>query len=127
MRTLVLLLGCGCALVSAAAPPPPALDTITGADLAQFCSGSDHVSQNVCRVYILGVTQGVVLGGAVAAPARARLCVPAALDAEKLEEAVKGRLARMLDGHPAAAREDASRLIARALGALYPCAGAAQS
>ena len=60
-----------------AAPPatPPAANTITAQDLEQFCGGSDHVSQNVCRVYILGVTQGVVLGGA-------HVCVPASASAE---------------------------------------------
>ncbi len=105
----------------AGSPSPPALNTITGAELAQFCGGSDHVSQNVCRVYILGVTQGVVLGQGNAAPGRAHLCVPADLDASKLEEAVKGRLAGLMQASEAAAHEDASRLIAHALAALYPC------
>ena len=121
MRALALILGSATSLALASTPSPPALNTITGADLAQFCDGSDHVSQNVCRVYILGVTQGVVLGQGNAAPGRAHLCVPADLDADKLEEAVKERVAGLLKASAAAAHEDASRLIARALAGLYPC------
>ncbi|MBS0377114.1 MAG: hypothetical protein JSS29_01400 [Proteobacteria bacterium] len=121
MRALVLALGGASALALASPPSPPALNTITGADLAQFCGGSDHVSQNVCRVYILGVTQGVVLGQGNAAPGRTRVCVPPDIDAERLEEAVKARLAGLMQAGDAAAHEDASRLIARALTGLYPC------
>jgi len=31
---------------------------MTAADLKELCSGSDHVSRNVCRIYILGLTEG---------------------------------------------------------------------
>jgi len=116
-----LFLGSLGALGAAAAPPaPPALNTVTAADLAQFCVGSDHVSQNVCRIYILGVTQGVVLGNGRSTAAQ--LCVTADITAESLEETVKARIEAQLRAHPAAAAEDGARFIVAMLGKAYPCA-----
>jgi hypothetical protein len=113
------------ALSATAAPPaPPASNTVNAADLAQFCVGSDHVSQNVCRIYILGVTQGVVLGLADARGVAPRLCVPADITAETLEEALKARLEAELRAHPQAASEDGARFIIAMLGKAYPCARA---
>ena len=120
MRLPALILALVCASGAAAAPSaPPAADTVTAGDLAQFCVGSDHVSQNVCRIYILGVTQGMVLGLAHGAPGR--LCVPADLSAESLEEALKSRIEAQLRAHPQLAGEDGARFIVRMLGGLYPC------
>jgi Rap1a immunity proteins len=110
-------------LSAAAAPPaPPALNTVNAGDLAQFCVGSDHVSQNVCRIYILGVTQGVVLGLGDVRAAAPHLCVPADITAETLEEAVKARLGAELRAHPGAASGDGARFIVALLGKAYPCA-----
>jgi hypothetical protein len=110
------------ALGALAAPPgPPAPNTVTAGDLAQFCVGSDHVSQNVCRIYILGVTQGMVLGLGTSRGTPGRLCVPADVTAETLEETVKARIEAELPAHPAAAGEDGARFIVRMLARLYPC------
>jgi Rap1a immunity proteins len=122
--SLGLFLALG-ASASAAPPAPPASNTVNAADLAQFCVGSDHVSQNVCRIYILGVTQGVVLGLGEARSAARRLCVPADITAETLEEALKTRLEAELRAHPQAASEDGARFILAMLGKAYPCAKAA--
>jgi len=122
VRLLSLTLGSLCVLGAVAAPPaPPAAETVTAGDLAQFCVGSDHVSQNVCRIYILGVTQGVVLGLGNGRSAAGHLCVPADVTAETLEEAVKARIEGELHAHPAAAAEDGARLIVAMLGKAYPC------
>src|ERR1700733_10764809 len=115
-----LTVGLLCALSAGAAPP--AANTVSAADLAQFCVGSDHVSQNVCRIYILGVTQGVVLGLGNARGAPLRLCVAADITAETVEEAVKARCERQLRARPAAAGEDGARFIVAMLGKAYPCA-----
>lgn len=93
---------------------------MTVSDLAQLCSGTDHVSRNACRIYILGVTQGIAVGLHMAGGAgrSGRPCVPAGIAADELEATVKKRLAM-----PAAATDsrDASGFIADVLTTAYPC------
>lgn len=103
--------------LTGAAGEEPAM---TAADLAQLCSGTDHVSRNACRIYILGVTQGIAEGLRMAGRAgrAGRPCVPPAVSAEELEATVKKRLAM-----PGAASDsrDAAGLIAEVLTTGYPC------
>jgi hypothetical protein len=104
-------------LLTAAAPEEPAM---TAGDLAQLCNGSDHVSRNACRVYILGVTQGIAVGIRLAggrSPA-GRPCVPAGIAAEELEATLKKKLAA-LDAD--SGQQDAAGFIGAALAAAYPC------
>lgn len=92
---------------------------MTASDLAQLCSGTDHVSVNSCRIYILGVTQGIAVGLRIAGAGRAgRPCVPPGISAEDLEATVKKRLAA-----PGAASDarDASGFIGDVLATRYPC------
>ena len=93
---------------------------MTAADLAQLCSGTDHVSRNACRIYILGVTQGIAVGLHMAGGgARAgRPCVPPAVSAEVLEATVKKRLAAL---GAASDSRDASGFIGDVLATAYPC------
>jgi hypothetical protein len=109
-------------LLTAAAPEEPAM---TASDLAQLCSGSDHVSVNACRVYILGVTQGIAVGIHLAGgkSAASRPCVPAGISADELEAALKRKLAA-LDAE--SGRHDAAGFIGTALAAAFPCKGAGQ-
>ena len=121
MQRILTALALCAALPCLAAPPvPPALNTVSAQDLAQFCSGSDHVSQNVCRIYILGVAQGVALGMGLRA-GQPRPCVPPELTAEALEARVKERLAQDLTAAPQGAAGDAARYVTRVLGELYRC------
>src|SRR5215472_2483554 len=80
--------------LTAAAPEQPAM---TGGDLAQLCTGSDHVSVNACRIYILGVTQGIAVGIRLAAAhsLAARPCVPPETSAEELDAILKKKLAAL--------------------------------
>lgn len=93
---------------------------MTASDLAQLCSGTDHVSVNACRIYILGVTQGIAVGLRMAGGGvgTRRPCVPRGIAAEELEATVKKRLAS-----PGAATDsrDASAFIGDVLLAAYPC------
>lgn len=94
---------------------------MTAGDLAQLCSGSDHVSHNACRIYILGVTQGIAVGMRMAGNSSgSRPCVPPAISAEDLEIALKKRLGA-LDSR--AEQQDAAGFIGEALVAGFPCAG----
>jgi Ssp1 endopeptidase immunity protein Rap1a len=96
---------------------------MTADDLQQLCAGEDHVSKNVCRVYILGVTQGISLGVHIAT-GRTKMgapCVPLDISAEALEQTVKGRLNEQLRAIPADRSREASAFIGAALAAAYPC------
>jgi hypothetical protein len=101
-----------------AAEEQPAM---TAGDLEQLCSGTDHVSRNACRIYILGVTQGIAIGLRIAEGKNAshRPCVPATISAEALEETVKKNLARLSTGteHD----RDAAGFIGSVLATAYPC------
>jgi hypothetical protein len=108
-------------LLLAAASDQPAM---TAADLAQLCTGTDHVSVNVCRTYILGVTQGIDVGVHLAGghSGARRPCVPPGISAEELEKTVKQRLATL---DAAAGARDAAGFIADVLLKSFPCAKAA--
>lgn len=118
MRTTATMLAAAAALaLAAAAPAQPAM---TAADLAQLCGGSDHVSVNACRIYMLGVTQGIALGMRMAgAKSReSRACVPPGISADELEATLKKRLAAL---DPDSGQRDAAGFIGAALAAAYPC------
>lgn len=120
MRSIaVALTVTGALLATAASPEQPAM---TAGDLGQLCTGTDHVSRNACRIYILGVTQGITLGMSIADGKGGRPCVPAGLSAEALEKTVQKRLAEMSS---AAERDrDASGFIGAVLGSAFPCSKA---
>jgi Rap1a immunity proteins len=118
IAVLIALTVTGALLASAAAPEQPAM---TAGDLGQLCAGSDHVSRNACRIYILGVTQGITLGMRIAdgTTSGGRPCVPAGLSAEALEQTLQKKLDAMSS---AAERErDAAGFIGAVLIAAFPC------
>jgi len=94
---------------------------MTAGDLAQLCAGTDHVSVNACRIYMLGVTQGIALGIRLAGSGKAasRPCVPPTIAAEDLEALLKRRLAAL---DPGDEQQDAAGFIGAALAARFPCA-----
>ena len=108
--------------LTAAAPEEPAM---TASDLGQLCGGTDHVSVNACRVYILGVTQGIAVGIRMASGKSdaSRACVPAGISADELEAALKKKLAA-LDAETG--QHDAAGFIGAALAAAFPCKGGRQ-
>jgi hypothetical protein len=108
----------GALLANAACSAEPVM---TAGDLQQLCAGTDHVSVNVCRVYILGVTEGITLGMSIAAgkaPA-ARPCVPRDISGDALELVLKKKLDAL--SSPAERDGDASGFIGAALAAAFPC------
>jgi hypothetical protein len=122
VRALATIVAASAALtLTAAAPEQPAM---TAGDLAQLCGGSDHVSVNACRIYMLGVTQGIAVGIHLAAKSPAsRPCVPPGISADELESSLKQKLAA-LDAD--SGQRDAAGFIGAALAARYPCAGGRQ-
>jgi len=116
MLTLSMMLS-GAPSANAAEEQP----AMTAGDLEQLCTGTDHVSRNACRIYILGVTQGIAIGMRIAEGKNAshRPCVPATISAEALEESVKRKLAGL--GTGTERDRDAAGFIGSVLGAAYPC------
>lgn len=107
-------------LLLAAGSDQPAM---TAADLAQLCSGTDHVSVNACRIYILGVTQGIEVGVQLAGSHGGRHpCVPPGISAEDLEKTVTQRLATL---DAAGGARDAAGFIADVLLKSFRCPKAA--
>ncbi len=94
---------------------------MTAGDLRELCSGSDHVSRNVCRVYILGVTEGIAQGLNIAAGKGERPCIPDGVSAERLEQIIKARLEDDLSRSPARGAADAAPFLGNALAEAFPC------
>ena len=102
-------------------PPSPAEPAMTAGDLQQLCAGTDHVSVNACRIYILGVTQGITVGLGMGKGHSAHPCVPADVSAEELGRTIKARLDKRLAASPADQNLDAAAFIGAVLTETYPC------
>jgi len=121
MRSVATALAYVLALACLPANPAAAQPAMTAADLAQLCAGEDHVSRNACRVYILGVTQGIAVGLELAGgeSGQRRPCVPAGISAETLERTVRARLAGL--GTSAEREREAASFIGAVVSAAFPC------
>jgi hypothetical protein len=118
----ILLTTLAVATATLAMPAPAGEAAMTAGDLKELCAGSDHVSRNVCRVYILGVTEGIAQGLSIAGGKGGKPCIPAGVSAERLEETIKSRLAQDLSASPARSTSDAAAFLAAALAEAFPCA-----
>ena len=105
-----------------AMPAHSAEAAMTAGDLKELCSGSDHVSRNVCRIYILGITEGIAQGMNIASGKGAKPCIPDGVSAERLEQTVKARLEKDLSTSSARRSADAASFLAAALAEAFPCA-----
>jgi hypothetical protein len=117
----IILTALGVAATLLALPAHAAEAAMTAGDLKELCSGSDHVSVNVCRIYILGVTEGIAQGLSIAGGKGAKACIPDGVSAEQLEETVKSRLEKELSLSPARATADAAPFLATTLAEAFPC------
>jgi hypothetical protein len=127
MRSIALTLLASAALLGIASASEE--NAMTAGDLHELCNGSDHVSRNACRIYILGITQGIAVGLRIAdgKTGGGRPCVPQAVSGDALEQKVKTRLDAELAATPANGNLDASGFIAAALASAYPCPAASAS
>lgn len=116
----MILLGTVLAQATAADPVQPVM---TAGELQQLCLASDTTSRNVCRVYILGVTQGLAIGLDIADGKGGlnRPCVPSSLSGESLADSVKARIDRFLASSPKDKDLDAARFVAALAATTYPC------
>jgi hypothetical protein len=119
MKIILTALAVGTALLSL--PAHAAEAAMTAGDLKELCAGSDNVSRNVCRIYILGVTEGIAQGLSIAAGKGSKPCIPEGVSAEQLEETVKSRLGKELSLSPARGTADAAPFLASTLAEAFPC------
>ena len=119
MRIIVSAVGVA---LGALAPYAHATEAaMTAGDLKELCAGSDHVSRNVCRIYILGVTEGISQGLSIAAGKGTKACIPEGVSAERLEKSIKSRLDEDLARSPARGTADAASFLSAALAEAFPC------
>jgi len=119
MKIILTTLGFAAAVL--AVPAYGAEAAMTAGDLKELCAGSDHVSVNVCRIYILGVTEGIAQGLSIAGGKGSKPCIPEGVSAEQLEETVKSRLGKELTLAPARGTTDAAPFLASTLAEAFPC------
>jgi hypothetical protein len=124
MRLIALTLIVFATLLDAASASEE--NAMTAGDLQELCNGTDHVSRNACRIYILGMTQGIAVGLQIAdgKSSGGRPCVPESVSGEALEQKVKAKLGAELAASPAKRNLDASAFVASALASAYPCSPA---
>jgi Rap1a immunity proteins len=119
----IILTALAVAATVLAIPARAAEAAMTAGDLKELCAGSDHVSRNVCRIYILGVTEGIAQGLSIAAGKGSKPCIPEGVSAEQLEETVKSHLGKELSLSPARGTTDAAPFLASTLAEAFPCTG----
>jgi hypothetical protein len=119
----IILTALAVAATVLAIPARAAEAAMTAGDLKELCAGSDHVSRNVCRIYILGVTEGIAQGLSIAAGKGSKPCIPEGVSAEQLQETVKSHLGKELSLSPARGTTDAAPFLASTLAEAFPCTG----
>ena len=99
---------------------------MTGGDLQQMCVAQDDANKTGCRLYILGVTQGITAGMNIAdgKTIGGRPCIPDNISGQALEPVVKMKLGADLTVFPADRKEDASGLIAGVIVSSFACSKA---
>jgi hypothetical protein len=125
MKTPLLVLMAAGLMLANVAVSAAEDNAISAGDLQQLCHGSDTTSKNVCRVFIVGVVQGIQLGLDMADHHAPRACVPGTVSAAGLESAVKTQLDQKLQATPAAQEQAAASLIGTIVVRAYPCTPAA--
>ncbi|MBS0579830.1 MAG: hypothetical protein JSR36_11290 [Proteobacteria bacterium] len=122
MTRCAALLMFGLALTQPAVSDP-SQPVMTAADLQQICVAQDTTSKNVCRVYILGITQGIAIGMDIAdgKSATARACIPQKLSGEELADSIKTKLAQSLAASPKDQEMDAAKFVAGVMAKTFPC------
>lgn len=96
---------------------------MTAGDLQQICLGSDAESKAACRFYILGISQGIDMGLAIAdgKTKGGRPCIPENTSGSTLELAVKMKMGQDLMVFPDDRKLDASGFVGAILISTFPC------
>ena len=96
---------------------------MTAEDLREICIGASAEAKASCRFYLLGITQGVSMGMAIAdgKTQGGRPCIPDNISAAAIELTVKMKLGQDLMVYPDDQKLDAAGLVAAILVSTFPC------
>jgi hypothetical protein len=122
MRNIAFV-GVAAGFLTAVGGTSHAAASMTVGDLKTICTEADAVSTTACRIYILGVAQGIGIGLAMAdgKAEGKRLCLPDDMPSSTLVFAVKEFLGKDLMFYPKDKDLDASGFVGGALTAQWPC------
>lgn len=126
MRTanalLLALLLAGADVVADAAPPSGP-HSMTAGELLDFCTSSDQVSKTLCSAYILGLSQGVSVGMAIAdgKTQAGRPCIPDDASEAALELLVRAQMGQDFAVFPADKNEDAAGFVVGIFIRMFKC------
>lgn len=96
--------------------------SMTAGDLRKICIAADAENKATCRFYILGITQGMMVGLSISEgkSQAARPCIPD-LPASAFELLVKAGIGQDLMIFPDDAKLEASGVVAAIIAKKYPC------
>ena len=96
-------------------------EQMTIGDLRTICAGTDEGTQNACRFYILGVTEGLGLGAVMARANSKVLCVPEGVSGAAMVFLLKVKMGEDLAIFPKDSELDAAGFVAAVMIRQYPC------
>lgn len=94
---------------------------MTVGDLRAVCAGSDEGTQNACRLYILGVTEGLSLGAETARANSKVICVPEGVSGTQMVLLLKSKMDADLTLYPKDTELAAVGFVAAVMIRQYPC------
>jgi hypothetical protein len=98
--------------------------TLSIGNLQKVCTATDSEAKAACSAFILGVSQGIALGMAIAdgkTVFNGRLCIPARTKTATIEMLVKDSIDRGLALHPEDREGEAAGLVGAILIKKFPC------
>ena len=97
--------------------------TMTAADLQALCVGTEAGSNMACKLYILGMTQGVSLGMSIAdgKTQGGRPCIPEEISGSALDLAIRVKMGQDLRVFPEDGKQDAVGFVGAILVKTFPC------
>ena len=123
MKSIGVVLTILAGFLSAASSTETDERAMSAGDLQQACVAQDATSKTACRVYILGVTQGITVGMGMAdgKVSGGRPCIPDNVSGGALELAVKMKLGADLTVYPADRELDAAGFIGAVMVKTFAC------
>lgn len=109
-------------LMASVMAPKAFAGRMTTADLISICGGSEEVTQNACKFYILGVTEGTSLAAGLAAD-KGHFCIPEGVTATEMVLVFRRVVQQDIRAFPADLEMPAVSMVGAIMQREYPCRG----